>query len=116
MLKDIYKQRNKILKDLGYLDYNEYLKSEEWSIIKSKIKMRKGKKWTECNICNNKHNLDVHHSSYKVIGTTNPGNTVKILCRECHYKLHNYCKNNPQTNFYNAFRIIKKQLSRIYVE
>lgn len=109
MLNEIYKIRTQKLKENGYSNYKEYLSSNEWKEIKRKIRERKGAKWNFCNICGTDKNLDVHHSSYKVIGTVNPGNTVKILCRECHYKVHEVCKNS-NLNFYQGFRKVKKMI------
>lgn len=106
MLKEIYSLREELLKKNGYSNYSEYLKSEEWEKIKATIRQRKGRKWNYCNICGTDKFLDVHHSSYKVIGSSNPGNTVKILCRGCHGELHELCK-TKYISFYDAFREIR---------
>lgn len=108
MLDKIYSLRTQKLNENGYSDYKEYLKSEEWKTIKNKIKQRKGAKWNLCNICTSSKNLEVHHSSYKVIGTTNPHNTVKLLCRSCHQQIHDLCKENNKLDFYKAFKKLTK--------
>lgn len=105
----IYETRSNKLNENGYKNYQEYLRSEEWVQIKSNIRKRKGAKWNFCNVCGSDKNLDIHHSSYKVIGTINPGNTVKILCRECHYSVHSIQKENKSLDLYQAFRVLKKQ-------
>lgn len=102
-IEDIYKVRNSKLEQNGYLSYQEYLNSEEWSCIKSKIRKRTASKWRFCNVCGGSKYLDIHHSSYKVIGTTNPGNTVKVLCRNCHSELHEISKSNRDWSFYKIF-------------
>lgn len=105
----IYEIRSEKLKENGYKNYQDYLNGNEWKEIKSKIRQRKGAKWNFCNVCGSDKYLDVHHSSYKVIGIINPGNTVKILCRECHYSVHLIQKENKSLNLYQAFRVLKKQ-------
>lgn len=106
-LSEVYGNRSKKLTDLGYGSYSEYLRSEEWAFIKKKIRERSGPKWNFCNVCASKSNLDVHHSTYEVIGDRNPGNSVKILCRECHGQLHELSKKDKNLNFYDAFRKLK---------
>lgn len=106
--RDTYALRSKLLKENGYSSYDEYLRSPEWVEIKNKICSRKGRKWNFCNVCGGVKNLNVHHSSYKVIGTTNPGNTVKVLCQECHKHLHDIAKGELVDNFYDAFRELRK--------
>lgn len=106
-IHNIYKLRQEKLTQIGIDSYQSYLKSEEWKSIRSKIKKRTAKKWNFCNICGSGNNLNIHHSSYKVIGQENPGNTVKMLCRECHNSLHEYSKQNPNFSFYKCFGKIK---------
>lgn len=38
----------------------------------------------KCGSCGNTKNLDIHHSSKKVINIY----TLKVLCRKCHMKVH----------------------------
>jgi len=109
MLNEIYSLRQQKLEENGYSEYKEYLKSEEWKTIKENISKRKGAKWNLCNLCTSPHNLEVHHSSYKVIGTVNGGNTLKMLCRSCHQQIHDKCKENRKLNLYKAYGKLKKQ-------
>lgn len=108
MLNKIYSLRKQKLNENGYSDYKEYLQSDEWKTIKENIKSRKGAKWNLCNLCTTPNNLEVHHSSYKVIGTVNTHNTVKILCRSCHQQIHDLCKENSKLDFYKAFAKLNK--------
>lgn len=109
MLNEIYSQRQKKLKENGYSDYKEYLKGDEWKTIRSKVKSRTGAKWNLCNLCTTPNNLEIHHASYKVIGTVNPANTIRLLCRNCHQKVHDLCKLKPKFTFYKAYRWLKKE-------
>lgn len=101
-INEIYSLRKTKLDTLGYESYQEDLLSDEWKNIKSKIKNRKAKRWNFCNVCGADKNLDLHHSSYKVIGLENPGNTVKLLCRVCHEEVHRLSKENPSWSLYRA--------------
>ena len=107
-LREVFSQREKLLQENGFVSYSEYLQSEEWKELKAKIRKRKGAKWNFCNICGGDKNLNIHHSSYRVIGIKHPGNTIKILCQPCHNQLHGLCKTQPTLDFYDAFRAVKK--------
>jgi 5-methylcytosine-specific restriction endonuclease McrA len=101
-ITEIYKIRNDKLKEVNLFSYSDYLNSNEWREIKAKIKKRTALKWRVCNICGSSNNLNVHHSSYKVIGNKNPGNTLKMLCQSCHNELHQLSKENPTWSFYKT--------------
>lgn len=107
MIKDIYSERDLLLKKLGYTSYSEYLSSQEWKEIKAKVHSRNKRKWKFCNICGTNWDLELHHSSYKVIGNPNPGNTVKLLCRGCHQEVHDYSKSHPNRSLYSCFSRIR---------
>lgn len=108
-LKETYEKRSELLKKFGYKSYEEYLQSDEWRDLRERIKKRKTRKWNFCNICGTDKYLDLHHSSYKVIGQKHPHNTVKLLCRSCHYELHKYSKENPHRDFYSCFSRIRNE-------
>ncbi len=97
-LFNTYKERQEKLNALG-ISYRDYLLSDEWKSIKTKVKNREGRRWNFCNICGADKNLDLHHSSYKVLGQEHPGNTIKPLCRDCHNNLHEVSKKNPTWRF-----------------
>jgi hypothetical protein len=50
-LNGIFGLRAKLLREYGYSSYQEYLASDEWKTIKAAIKLRRGRKWNFCNIC-----------------------------------------------------------------
>lgn len=52
-----------------------------YNVIRPQILKIKGNK---CESCGNTNNLDVHHSSKKIINIK----TLKLLCRKCHMKTH----------------------------
>jgi len=47
----------------------------------------RGLKGEKCEACRSKDNLDIHHSSHKIVNI----NTLMLLCRKCHINWH---KNN----------------------
>jgi hypothetical protein len=102
-----------MLKSHGYNSYQEYLQSDEWKEIKRKVFLRKKRKWNFCNVCGCRKDLQLHHSSYKVIGSKNPGNTITLLCGDCHRDLHNYSKSHPEYNFYSCFSRIRNQRKKV---
>ena len=75
-----YKERNKMLKELGYNSYDDYRASITWTRIKGKILGID----TKCAICD-KPNCVTHHRSYSKEVLLGEDMTQLIpLCRECH--------------------------------
>lgn len=75
-----YQRRNERLSDLGYLGYKDYLKSEDWQVIRQ----RKLARFPNCLLCSKPAN-QVHHLSYsdEVLLGLEPRLLV-TLCEECH--------------------------------
>ena len=84
-----YKERDKILKELGYDDYRGYLKSKLWTEIRDKILEESG---YECICCGNQNLgetlvMQVHHMVYtkgNLSGESTYG--LVAICRSCHAK------------------------------
>lgn len=112
-IHEIYNLRDQKLKEIGFGSYQEYLLSNEWKNIKDKVRNRASRKWKFCNICGCSENLDLHHSSYKVIGLKDPGNTIKPLCRVCHNELHQLSKVNPEWSFYKTCGKIRSKRKKL---
>jgi hypothetical protein len=75
-----YTTRNENLKQIGFNDYSEYLASELWLGIRSKVL----KKNNRCKVCSRKA-VVVHHRNYSV--SVLLGKKLKplvSLCRGCH--------------------------------
>ena len=64
--------------------YAEYLKSSHWSLFKFNIIAARGMK---CERCNSLKDIDLHHRTYRRIGTELPED-VELLCRVCHNREH----------------------------
>lgn len=78
--RDGYEKRNRILRDLGYKSYSEYLKSDEWIELRNE-RMR------DCSCCVvcSRPATEVHHFSYEttiILGVHK--DLLLPLCRKCH--------------------------------
>jgi hypothetical protein len=85
------------MEDITLTDwYRSYLLSNEWKAIREKAFKKYGKL---CSNCASRENLNVHHIRYNNLGREKIED-LKILCRDCHFKLHNQIKkkNKPRKN------------------
>jgi 5-methylcytosine-specific restriction endonuclease McrA len=71
--------------------YHEYLKSEDWAWVKEQCRKRdKG-----CQKCGKTYHpglsFDVHHKHYRYVGQGDlyELESVVLLCRDCHRRIHN---------------------------
>lgn len=65
--------------------YKEYLKSNAWIGLKKQIIAERGDMCERCG--NNENGVDLHHLTYVRLGSELPGD-FKLLCRDCHKKMH----------------------------
>ena len=84
---DTWRTRSKNLKTT----YEEFLQSDHWKQVKKKALSRK-KTYGKCQICGTDKNIDLHHTSYKWIGTKHELRNVIPLCRRHHNEVHEYAK------------------------
>ena len=73
------------------MPYSEFLKSDHWLAVKKKAALRKDK-YGSCEVCGTTKNIELHHTSYKWIGTKNELCNVIPLCRTHHQKVHDVAK------------------------
>lgn len=71
------------LRKLG-MTYKEYLKTDHWREVKRRYYSRNSK---ECRICGAKHNVHLHHKTYKRLGREYDMDLVP-LCKRHHNELH----------------------------
>lgn len=69
---------------LKKLDYEEYLHSDWWIVIRALSKKRSR---NMCALCSSPEHLNVHHRSYKNLGKEKPEDVI-VLCQDCHEKHH----------------------------
>ena len=79
-----FNKRNSIVKKMGFIDYNDYLKSSLWKEIRTNIVLNKEK----CLFCLSNSELNVHHLFYSkenLTGKTKRG--LILICQTCHEKI-----------------------------
>ena len=72
-----------------YDKYLSYLNSRKWAELRDQALQRDE---FHCVICNNPHNLEVHHLRYPDVLGTELISDLMTLCRECHKNLEEYKK------------------------
>ena len=88
--------------------YQEYLVTDHWKKKKYAIKRQTR---NECSTCKSRHNLDVHHLTYKNIGNESMKDLM-LLCRTCHYDYHKRGYEALSTLFDIKKDIRKKDIKR----
>jgi len=79
-------------------EYYAYLRSPVW---KEKRKFALQFYGNECGLCGNKHDLEIHHRTYKNI-FKEPMEDLMILCETCHKRHHkNKIFKNGKDSQYN---------------
>ena len=93
------------------MDYDQYLKSEDWL----RKKYLKRLKRNNCAICNSKKNLDVHHLNYKNLHNVEQSD-LRVLCRRCHFLAHDLQKSGKltfkSTNHHSRFVLLKMAVKK----
>lgn len=77
-----YRDRNRLLKRLGFLTYRAYLNSAMWRGIRGEVLA----KTSRCYCCNRKA-TEVHHREYTFETLTTVSQQLVPLCRSCHRKI-----------------------------
>ncbi len=81
MSKQTYQDRNKILREMGYKTYKDYLESELWESIRERVFKNRGDK---CVLCSNPPTC-VHHRGYgKAVLLGEELHQLVAICFECH--------------------------------
>jgi hypothetical protein len=69
---------------LELCDYDLYLKTEHWKIVREMALEHFERR---CGVCNSSENLHVHHRTYERRGKEDPRDVI-VLCRACHRIFH----------------------------
>jgi hypothetical protein len=67
-----------------WINYKEYLKSEEWKKKSKKALIRAN---FRCQLCNKKDEIHIHHRTYENLGNEKESDLI-ALCKGCHKKFH----------------------------
>lgn len=86
-------------RDKKRIEYEEYIHSAEWQEVRLKAFEHYGRK---CMECGSEGILHVHHNNYKNFKHERIKD-LRILCEECHVKVHDIIKERQQ------LRLIKKE-------
>lgn len=96
--------------------YRRYLKSPQWQETRKRFynsKMfktygLKSKSWC-CYCCGVKDQpLDLHHRTYKRLGSENIAVDLVTVCRNCHEKIHKEFFSTEKSNLWESTKKIKK--------
>lgn len=114
--EDTWNTREERLRELG-MSYKEFLLSDTWKAVKLKASSRKN--YQTCEFCDCTK-VELHHSSYKWLGTKDELRTVYACCRYHHELIHKMSKElnisvrlstNYFRNYKNRFR--NKKITKI---
>lgn len=84
-------------------NYKELLKDKRWKALSKKLKTQANYR---CTKCNKQGELHVHHTYYEYgkMPWEYPEESLIVVCKECHSKLHNIPSDKEITdNFYMVF-------------
>ncbi len=104
----MYRLRDGILKKMGYESYPEYLKSDFWLDIKTRVLERDDH---ICQICGSPTTI-VHHRRYDLRtlqGIKSHLKKIISLCSTCHYDVE-IGKSGNKREFWDAERILDEML------
>lgn len=80
-----YRVRQAALKELGFSTYKDYLESELWLTIRTRILERDDHK---CRICRKKKAVAVHHTTYSILVLAGKMDTqLMAVCGGCHKRV-----------------------------
>lgn len=81
---DIYRERNRQVRALGFVSYTQYLRSDLWRDIRARVLARSN----ACALCEGIA-TQVHHSRYRKKDLEGRGNLRNLfpICRRCHYRI-----------------------------
>lgn len=67
-----------------FVNYHEYMESDEWKAVRGK-RMKLDR--FQCTMCGTAKNLTVHHITYERLGREDMDDLI-TLCKDCHAKVH----------------------------
>ncbi len=113
MLAIQYGLRNKKLKNLGYKNYQDFLKSDTWSQIRERFHLKNIKKNKACFCCGSReYKLIPHHIKYGGLNKIKLGGIVPV-CGLCHQMIHDYHKEHMNISIKQATRKIKRKWDKL---
>lgn len=116
---DVYAERNLLLAQLGYKNYDAYLRSSEWKEIRAR-KLAQDPNCFGCNRNADKATMQVHHGAYTQENLSGAALTdLWTVCSRCHRYIevtsHGY-KRTPEQATDELRRIRRLRLHRARVK
>ena len=112
-----FSKRNRILKDIGYETYQDFLKSAEWITTKDEIarRVKKGKLiYSACWCCGSKDNLQLHHLKYNKLNLSGGiGGYLRMVCNNCHEIIHLMTRLDPKVSIKAATKRLRKKNKKL---
>ena len=96
---------------MGFENYNEFLKTDEWKQIAQMVKERDGHK---CVICGSTENLNAHHLRYRADRLDE--DDIITVCSNCHQCLHNAVDEIKKTAGHGVRQLFNEALSNIVID
>ena len=90
-LKEVKYKDTWVIRDLRIEDYKAYLESSKWKTLKKELK--KLKKNQKCRACGRTGWVQLHHKTYRFVGTSKEQDGIVAMCGKCHLRTHRYAKN-----------------------
>lgn len=101
VLSDGALQHRFLLKS-NFNSLSDYYKSEKWKNFREEFLLEKKKK---CELCEKTSRIELHHKHYRNLGECNDKEkeSIVILCKTCHNKIHKAVKNYDLNSFWSNF-------------
>lgn len=103
------------VRELGFDNYKQFLKSDNWKDFKNKFyKTKVVQEMVEkfgqpvCEFCCTKGKLNIHHWTYKKLGNDVAG-YMSLICDECHNTIHSM---NRKHNLWHRTRMFRRAMIR----
>lgn len=110
-----YQARNEVLKELGFENYQEYLKSDIWRETKRIWYFKREKKpdyWGKCHICGETKGLVLHHLNYRKKNIETACIKGKIpLCFKCHGELHEFSNKRIHLKINSSYKRLRRVIA-----
>lgn len=88
-ITDSYVDWDKIANRIKSMEYREFLQTPYWKAVAGEVRRKHGFK---CQLCNDNHNIAVHHRTYENHGYEHMYHVMRddliVLCDKCHKKFH----------------------------
>jgi len=95
-------EQHRFLVNSNFNSLSDYYKSKKWKNFREEVLLEKKKK---CELCEKTSSIELHHKHYRNLGECNDNEkeSIVILCKTCHNKIHKAVKNYDLNSFWRNF-------------